>query len=174
MHTRRSLGTIDLTGISFQIFKEEITPIWGFSGDSDGKESTCNARDLGSIPGLGRSPGEGNGYPLRYSCLEHSMDRGAWRATVREVPQSWTWLSNFHSFILSTPISNWHLQKIKKQKWRTCVSCFMRQAFPWGQNINIYKKEELRNNLKDIYTKNLNKILVKWIWQYVKKTICSF
>ena len=43
------------------------------------KESTCNAGDLGSIPGSGRSSGEGNGYPLQYSCLENSMDRGAWR-----------------------------------------------------------------------------------------------
>ena len=45
---------------------------------SDGKESACNAGDLGSIPGLGRSPGEGNGNPLQYSCLENSMDREAW------------------------------------------------------------------------------------------------
>ena len=49
----------------------------GFSGGSDGKESACNALDLGSIPGLGRSPGEGSNYPLQYSCLENSMDRGA-------------------------------------------------------------------------------------------------
>ena len=47
-------------------------------GDSDGKESACNAGDLGSIPGLGRSPGEGNSYPLQYSSLENPMDRGAW------------------------------------------------------------------------------------------------
>ena len=46
----------------------------GFPGGSAGKESTCNAGDLGSIPGLGRSPGEGNGYPLQYSDLENSMD----------------------------------------------------------------------------------------------------
>ena len=47
----------------------------GFPGGSDGEESACNAGDLGSIPGLGRSPGEGKGYPLQYSCLENSMDR---------------------------------------------------------------------------------------------------
>ena len=52
----------------------------GFSGDSDGKESTCNVRDLGSILGLGRSPGGGRGNPLQYSCLENPMDRGAWQA----------------------------------------------------------------------------------------------
>ena len=48
-----------------------------FPGGSDGKESACNAGDLGSVPGSGRSPGEGNGNPLQYSCLEDSMDRGA-------------------------------------------------------------------------------------------------
>ena len=49
---------------------------------SDGKESACNAGDLGSIPGSGRSPGEGNGNPLQYSCLENPMDGGAWWAIV--------------------------------------------------------------------------------------------
>ena len=53
----------------------------GLPGSSTGKEYACNAGNLGSIPGLGRSPGEGNGYPLQYSCLENSMDRGAWQAT---------------------------------------------------------------------------------------------
>ena len=53
-----------------------------FPGSSDGKESVCNAGDLGSIPGLGRSPGGGNGNPLQYSCLENPMDRGAWWAPV--------------------------------------------------------------------------------------------
>ena len=55
----------------------------GFPGSSDGKESACNAGNLGLIPGLGRSPGEGNGNPFQYSCLGNSMDRGAWRATVQ-------------------------------------------------------------------------------------------
>ena len=50
----------------------------GFPGGSAGKESACNAGDLGSIPGLGRSPGEGNGNPLQYSCLENPIDGGAW------------------------------------------------------------------------------------------------
>ena len=67
----------------------------GFPGGSDGKESACNAGDLGSIPGLERSPGEGNNYPLQYSGLENSMDRGAWQATIHGVTKSWTWLSNF-------------------------------------------------------------------------------
>ena len=62
--------------------------------DSDSEESACNAVDLGSIPGLGRSPGEGNGCPLQYSCSENSMNRGAWRATVHGVAKSRTRLSN--------------------------------------------------------------------------------
>ena len=60
----------------------------GFPGVSDGKESTCNAEDLGSIRRLGRSPGEGNGNPFQYSCLENPMDRGAWRATVHGAAKS--------------------------------------------------------------------------------------
>ena len=59
----------------------------GFPGGSDGKESTYNAGDPGSIPGMGKSPGEENGYPPQYSCLENSMDRGAWLATVHGVTE---------------------------------------------------------------------------------------
>jgi len=58
--------------ISFSFFSRD------FPGGSDGKASVYNAGDLGSFPGLGRSPGEGNGNPLQYYCLENSMDRGAW------------------------------------------------------------------------------------------------
>ena len=57
----------------------------GFPDRSVGKESACNAGDPGSVPGLGRSPGEGNGNPLQYSCLENPMDRGAWQAIVHRV-----------------------------------------------------------------------------------------
>ena len=57
---------------------------------SDGEESACNAENSGSIPGSGRPPGEGNGNPLQYSCLENFMDRGAWQATVLGVAKSWT------------------------------------------------------------------------------------
>ena len=66
----------------------------GFPSGSDGKESAYNAGDLGLISGSGRSPGEGNGYPLQYSCLENSMDREAWQATVHRVTKSGTQLSN--------------------------------------------------------------------------------
>ena len=66
----------------------------GFSGSSNCKESVCNAGDPGSIPGLGRSPGEGNGYPLQYFCLKNSMDRGAWKATVHGLTKNRIQLSN--------------------------------------------------------------------------------
>ena len=66
----------------------------GFPGGSDGKAPVCNAGDPDSIPGLGRSPGEGNGSPPQCSCLENPMDRGAWRAIVCGAAKSWTGLSD--------------------------------------------------------------------------------
>ena len=79
---------LELGAIAFSelaIFQYKI----GFPGDSAGKES-CYAGDLGLIPGLGRSPGEGNSYPFQYSGLEKSMDRGAWQAIVHGVTKSQT------------------------------------------------------------------------------------
>ena len=74
----------------------------GFPGGSDSKESACNAGDPGSIPGLERSPGEGNGNPLQYSSLENPMDKGVWWATVHGVIESWLrlTLSLFFSLFL--------------------------------------------------------------------------
>ena len=72
-----------------------------FPGGSDVKASACNAGDVGLIPGSRRSPGEGNGNPLQYSCLENPMDRGAWQATVHGVAKSRTWLSDFTSLIFN-------------------------------------------------------------------------
>ena len=66
----------------------------GFSGDSVAKESAYTAGDQGSIPGSGRSPGEGNGSQPQYSCLENSMDRGVWQAIIHGVTKNRTWLSN--------------------------------------------------------------------------------
>ena len=70
--------------------------IQSFPGSSAGKESACNAGDSSSIPRLGRSPGEGDGYPLQYSCLENSMDRRAWWATVHGIIESQTRLTDVH------------------------------------------------------------------------------
>ena len=75
------------------------------SGDSEGKESACSAGSLGLIPGSGRTPGEGHGNPLQYSCLENPMDRGAERATVQRVAKSPTRLSDL-IFTLG-PKSRW-------------------------------------------------------------------
>ena len=73
----------------------ELASGMDFLGGSEVKESACNAGDLGSIPGSGRSPGEGNGNALQYSCLENPMDGGAWWATVHGVAKSRTRLSDF-------------------------------------------------------------------------------
>ena len=73
-----------------------LTAVWGFPGDSNGKESAFNSGDPDSLPGLWKSPGERNGNPLQYSWLENSMDRGAWQATVHGVAKSRTQLSDFH------------------------------------------------------------------------------
>ena len=79
-----------LVYICWEIYSHLITNR-GFPGSSDGKESACNAGDPGLIPGLGISP-EGKGYPLQYSGLESSMDRGTWLATVHGVARSPTGL----------------------------------------------------------------------------------
>ena len=76
------------------MLSDHIKKYYSFPGGSVGKESACNAGDLGSIPGSGRSPGEGNANPLQYSCLGNPMDRGAWRATVCGFTKSQTRLSD--------------------------------------------------------------------------------
>ena len=83
----------------------------GFPCGSDGKESACDVGDLGLIPGLGKSPGEGKGYPLQYSGLENSMD-----SIVHRVPKSQTRLSDFHSSSLQGNIS-YEDGHNKRQKW---------------------------------------------------------
>ena len=76
-----------------EILLVHFSAISGFPGSSTGKEPACNTGDtvdVGSIPGLGRSPGEGNDNPLQYSCLGNLMDRGAWQAAFHGVEKSWT------------------------------------------------------------------------------------
>ena len=79
-------------------------PTSGFTGGSVVMNLPANAGDLGSIPGSGRSPGEGNGHPLQYSCLENPMDRGAWQATVHEVTKE----SDMTSQLNNNPASDPH------------------------------------------------------------------
>ena len=89
----------ELTSVTLPYFqmgrkRSFFSSVVSFPSGSDGKESTCNVGDLGSILWLERSLGEGNGNPLQYSCLENPMDREAWRAIVRGVAKSQTQLSN--------------------------------------------------------------------------------
>ena len=78
----------------WQVGSLPLAPSGVLPGDSVGKESSCHAGDLGSIPGLGRSLGRWNSNLFQYSCLENSMDREAWQATGHGVTKSWTWLSD--------------------------------------------------------------------------------
>ena len=88
-----------------------------FSGGSDGKESVYNTGDPGSITGSGRFPGKGNGNPLQYSCLENSMDRAAWRATVYAVLKSWTGEGNDNPLQYSCLENSMH-----NEVWRATVN----------------------------------------------------
>ena len=103
-----------------------------FPGGSDGKASACNVEDLGSIPGSGRSPGEGNANPLQYPCLENPMNRGAWRATVHGVTKSWTGLSNFPHSVYQSPIPRWHSGKESACQFRKRRKCGLN---PWAGKI---------------------------------------
>ena len=106
--------------------------IWGFLRGSDGNEYACSAGDPDSVPGSGRSPGEGNGYPLQYSCLKNSMGRETWEATVRGAAKSQTRMSIWytqrpHLWILSHPkviitYDFLRLQQVNFRKSQTCSS----------------------------------------------------
>ena len=87
-----------------------ISQLLDFHIDSDCKKSTCNAGNPGSIPGLGKSPEEGNGYPLQYFCLENSMDRGAWVAIVHWVMEL-DMIERLTQFFFSIVASDGYFQK---------------------------------------------------------------
>ena len=123
----------------------------GFPGGSDSKMSACSVGDPGSIPGSGRSPGEGNSNPFQYSCLENSMDGGAWWATVHGVAKSQTQLSDFsfflsfiHSFFLFHDVlkqlSSFQLIFIISLRWSLyhshesgCRQVFLFLQLQWGK-----------------------------------------
>ena len=89
-----------------KILIEVVSDGWGFPGGSDGKEPTCNVGEPCSIPGLGRSPGEGNGYPFQYSCLENPMDRGAWWATVYRSSKELDMTEGLTHFLIGKCVNN--------------------------------------------------------------------
>ena len=115
------------------------------------KNLAWNGRDPGLIPGLARCPGEGNGYQLQYSCLEDSMDRGTWRATVHGVAKSWPLLSNFHTrtqdsapgplltlypfLIQSHPLAVVSLSAVDRQ---TPGSYFHKHLLVWAPDLCMY------------------------------------
>ena len=111
------LWTLD-TNISNCVFNISLWLRWDFPGGSDGKESACNVGDLGSIPGLGRSPGAGNCNPLQSSCLGSPMDRGAWRATVHGVAKNLTQLSDYHFHFTFTLVEICVPTEFHPMKWR--------------------------------------------------------
>ena len=94
----------------------------GFLGVSDCKEPACNIGDLGLIPGLRRSSGEGNGYPLQYSCLENSMDREDWWGTVNGSQSQTWWVTNaFYTVYLGV----WVYSSLR------CLKCHVRKSWGW-------------------------------------------
>ena len=96
------------------------TVFLGFPCDSAGKESACNAGDLGLIPGLGRSPGEGNGYPLQDSHLENSMD-----SIFHGVAKSWTWLRDYHKHCIQKYYLLSYITVLRYLSWQ----CFFSRMF---------------------------------------------
>ena len=97
------------TNFSIQQISVQHLNIWEPTGGSDSKESACNARDLGSIPELGKIPWEGHSYPLQYSCLENSIDRGAWWASVhgsQRIRHDWT-PNTFTKYLTNSCVRHW-------------------------------------------------------------------
>ena len=112
---------------------------WHFRVEKEGlpwwlRGSVCNAADPDSIPGSGRSPGEGNGYPLRYSCLENSMDRGAWQATVHGITElsmtEWLTLS-FFTIILQKKL--YEQKNNRSRHWKQ--TCLSKGKYRWEELI---------------------------------------
>ena len=108
-----------------------------YPGGSDGKESTCRIGDLNSIPGLGRSPGEGNGNPLQYSCMENPMDRGAWQAIVHGVTKSWIWLNDKHTHTHTHTKLNMSLWVKAPVMWKLSETTYVGKCIcPWMVHAN--------------------------------------
>ena len=128
-----------MQNMAFWLFGHWPLATRGFPGDSEDKASASNAGDPGSIPGLGRSPGEGNGNPLQYSCLENPMDRGAWRAIFHGVAKSRTRLNDF-------TFTFFHFREFLNSIYRIFIlilSTYLEQirgfiAIPWENNTYFH------------------------------------
>ena len=120
----------------------------GCPGGSEVKASAWNARDLGSIPGSGRSPAEGNGNPLQYSCLENPMERGAWWATVQGLTKSRTRLSDFISL---------HFTSLKRTKVKMPRQTLRGKESRWKslRGSELFRRR-IRKPLIDSSTRRLN------------------
>ena len=125
----------------------------------NGKESACNVGDQGSIPGLGRSSGEGNGRPLQYACLENPMDRGAWRAIVCGVAKSQTRLSDQHMDV--------HLLS---QSGRCVINNTIINMSCWHV-LNSSDKRTSTKSHSDLRTKRLE-ILFSWLCSIRSNSYC--
>ena len=135
-----SLGTPSLSAKSKQKLNvvSSMQSLMGFPGSWDSKEFACSAGDAGWIPGSGRSPGEGNGYPLQYSCLENPMDEGAWRAIVHGVAKSQKdtteWLHfHFHAMAWVSVLS----AQLLEGSWYSPSAIFLLSAFREQQSILV-------------------------------------
>ena len=131
----------------------------GFPGGSDGQESTCNVGNLGSIPRLGRSPGEGNGSPPQYSCLENPMDRGAWWVTVHEVTKSWTQLSDFHFLTHPQREAVAHLGSVSLNCLKRAKAVVERWCHSWNSCLSWIWKLNKNSPLLVAYHMKRTKIL---------------
>ena len=141
------------------LFGAMVVKMEGLLGGSDGQESVCNAGDLGSTPGGRRFPRERNSNPLQYSCLENSMDIGAWQATVHGVAKSQTWLNNTHTHTHTHTHSDngnggensdarecegkqvWYLIWYKWEMAKCNISGILRKTF-WGLYRTLWKNQE--------------------------------
>ena len=130
------------------VYRKRVVFLVCIPGDSDGEESACSARELGSVPGLGRSPGEGNGFPLQFSCPKNSMDREVEQATVHGATKSQIWLSNWQLFTLSVIPQGGHLQSSVKGQM-TWFLQHMIEKNAMGEPVyfrQVWLWQRLRNN----------------------------
>ena len=138
-------------GVHMSLWIMVFSEFMGFPDGSNGKESACNAGDLGSIPGFGRSPGEGNSYPLQYSGLGNSME-----CIVHGVTKSWTWLSDFHFhfYFIGFISSSWILGSygnLFPGLWRNLPYCSPQCLYQFTFSSTVQREFPFFHILSSIY-----------------------